>query len=93
VLPIRPTVVNVPASPSLGLEAAATPVASPPAVQTSDVTYASPGSAVRVGDLSAGGPLLSVVTLAEVESAYRLNDAEPAPTSGMLVPLGYIFDK
>lgn len=68
------------------LEAAARSVASVGAIRPARSGQASVGS-VRIGALPVGEHIQSIVTMAEVENAYRMNAAVMATAAGMLVPV------
>jgi hypothetical protein len=74
------------ATQSKSLEAAARSAASRGPIRPTGRAQALPAT-VRVRALPVGNPILNIVTLAEVERAYRTNAAAMATAAGMLVPV------
>jgi hypothetical protein len=73
------------ATQSKSLEAAARSVASRGPIRPAGRTHAP--AAVHVRALPVGNPIMNIVTLAEVEKAYRTNAAVMATAAGMIVPV------
>ncbi|KAB2938260.1 MAG: hypothetical protein K8F92_19475 [Hyphomicrobium sp.] len=69
------TASNAMAAQSQRLEAVAQAIAQMGATKPASSTQADPGAPVRIGALPIGDPIENVVTLVEVELAYRMNAA------------------